>query len=74
MDPDTSLVMGLAIAVLSVPAMVSAMSDGRSPRAAAVALILGGGLMVYAVQAREGGYRIDEVPTAIYRVIAKFTG
>ena len=35
MDTDLILVIGLALAVLSIPSVVSAFSDGRAPRASA---------------------------------------
>ncbi len=74
MDPDTTLVVGMVLAVLSIPAIVSAFSDGRTPRVAAITLIAAGGMMVYAINAKEGGYRMKDVPNVIYRVIGDFAG
>ena len=45
MDYDLYLVIGLVIAVFSVPAVVLALSDNRTPRAAAIVLIVSGGLV-----------------------------
>ena len=72
MDPDLTLVVGLVIACFSVPAMVSAYSDGRSPRAPALVLLIGGGLVIYALTARPGGYRLDEIPEVFIGVVARF--
>lgn len=72
MDPDTSLVVGMVLIVLCLPSVVSALSEGRAPRAAAVVLVVGLGLMVYATQLRT--YSLDEVPDVFFRVIARFTG
>ncbi|WP_136440002.1 hypothetical protein [Pacificoceanicola onchidii] len=69
MDPDTTLVVGMVLAVLAIPAIVSAFSDGRAPRVAAMVAILAGGLMVYAIQQKEGGYRFGDLPSVVYRVI-----
>ena len=69
MDPDTSLVVGMALVALSIPAIMSALSDRRAPRAAAVTLVIAGGLVVYAVNAKPGGYRLQDVPDVLYSVI-----
>ena len=74
MDPDTSLVIGLALGVLSIPAIVSALSDSRTPRVATITLMIAGGLMVYAIEQKEGGYEMRDVPKVIYRVVGDFTG
>ncbi|MFZ5963393.1 hypothetical protein ACOXXX_10610 [Thalassococcus sp. BH17M4-6] len=74
MEPDLSLVIGLVVAVFAIPAMVSAISDGRPPRAASVAVLIAGGLIVYAINTKENGYRMDQIPGVIYRVIGQFTG
>ncbi|MFZ7092343.1 hypothetical protein [Primorskyibacter sp. 2E233] len=74
MDPDTTLVVGMVLAVLSIPAIVSALSDGRAPRAASITAIVAGGLMVYAINQKEGGYRIKDVPNVVYHVIGDFVG
>ena len=41
MDPDTVFVFGLVLGVLSIPAVVSAISDGRAPRAVEVSVWFG---------------------------------
>ncbi|KAA0917572.1 hypothetical protein [Aquicoccus porphyridii] len=74
MNYDLALTIGLLIGVFSIPAMVSALSDRRSPRVAAIVMIVAGGLVVYAVTQKPGGYRIDEIPDAIINVIARFIG
>lgn len=70
METDLALVIGLIILVLSAPAIISAISDGRAPRTAALALVIGGGLVIYALTQKPGGYAIDEVPEAFIKVIA----
>ncbi|WP_425098127.1 hypothetical protein [Tropicibacter sp. S64] len=69
MDPDTTLVVGMVLAVLAIPAIVSAFSEGRAPRVAAIVVIVAGGLMVYAIQKKEGGYRFGDLPNVVYHVI-----
>jgi len=72
MDPDTVFVMGLFVAVFSVPSMVSAWSDGHVPRLASIVAILGGIMMVWAHSQQIGGYSFDEIPDLIVKVIGKF--
>ena len=72
MDPDTVFVMGLFIAIFSVPSMVSAWSDGHVPRVASVVAILGGAMMVWAQSQKAGGYSFDEIPDLIVKVAGKF--
>ncbi len=71
METDLALVIGLIILVLSAPAIISAISDGRAPRTAAFALVIGGGLVVYALTQKPGGYALNEVPQAFIKVIAR---
>ncbi len=72
MDYDLLLVIGLVVAVFSVPAVVSALSENRTPRVAAIALIAGGALVAYAASEKPGGYSIDKVPNVVVNVIAKY--
>lgn len=69
MEPDLALVTGMGLAVLSLPAMVSAWADGRAPRVGALVLLAGGGLILWAARTQEGGYRLAEIPDVLYRVI-----
>lgn len=43
------LVVGLVLSVFAVPSVVSALSENRTPRIAALVVMLGGGLVVWAV-------------------------
>ena len=72
MEPDLMLVAGIVVCVFSVPAMVSAISDGRTPRVAAIAVLVGGGLVVAALNASPGGYALADVPRAFARVIGGY--
>ena len=72
MDHDLALVIGLVVAVFTIPALVSAFSDRRAPRAAAIALVVCGGLVAWAVTQKPGGYRVDEVPDVVVKVVARY--
>ena len=69
MSPDLYLVVGMVMAVLAIPAIIAAFADGRAPRIAAIVLIASGGLMVWAINQKEGGYSVRELPTVFYRVV-----
>ncbi|WP_319825088.1 hypothetical protein [Thalassovita sp.] len=72
MDPDTIFVVGLFLGIMSVPSMVSAWSEGNVPRVAAVVAILGGAMMVWAHSQQVGGYKFEEIPGLVVKVIGKF--
>ena len=71
MNPDTALVVGMVLAVLSIPAIVSAISDGRSPRVAAVVGMLGLGGIVFALQTNPLGYTWGDLPRVVYQELAR---
>lgn len=73
MDPDTALILGLVLGVFTLPAIISAFSDGRTPRAAIIVAVVAGGLLIYALNTKQGGYPLEEIPQVFFRVVAKFT-
>ncbi|MDQ2089787.1 hypothetical protein [Marimonas arenosa] len=72
MDSDLALVVGLVVAVFSVPAVISALSERRAPRVAAIVLIVGGGLVAWSVSQKPGGYTLGEIPDVIVRVVGRY--
>lgn len=72
MDTDLFLVIGVAVAILALPALIAAYSDSRPPRAAAILVMIGGGLIVFAVAKSSGGYAITDLPHALTRVIGRY--
>mgnify|MGYP001813842091 CR=1 FL=1 len=71
MEPDVMLVSGMGLIVLSLPAMLSAWADGRAPRVGALVFLGGGGLVLWALRAKEGGYRLSEIPDVFYGVVGQ---
>ena len=71
MTPDLFLVLGIVIAGFSIPSILSAITDGRAPRASALTILIAGGLVLYAIQTKEGGYTMAEIPDVFVRVIAR---
>ena len=72
MDTDLVLVLGLAIAALTFPAIVSAFSRGAPPRGATVAAAIGGAMIVVAVTQHPGGYRMQDIPKIVARVADRY--
>lgn len=71
MDTDLILVLGLLLATLSIPSMMSAISESRAPRGAVLALALGGLMIALAVLAHPGGYRVADIPDVFFGVMAR---
>lgn len=72
MTPDMYLVLGILVAGFSIPSILSAISDGRAPRASAITVLIAGGLILLAIQTQPGGYTLQEIPDVFVRVIAPF--
>lgn len=72
MDTDLNYVIGLLIAGFAIPSIVSAYSDSRPPRAGAIALMVGAGLVALAVINSPGTYSIRSTPDAFVRVVGHY--
>lgn len=72
MDPDLLFVVGCVVGVLTIPALLSAFSEGRPPRVAAIMVLIAGTLIVVAVTQRPGGYMMADIPDAFLRVISRY--
>ncbi len=72
MNSDIALVVGLCFVILSVPALISAFSAGQPLRRATAFVTLGGALITYAAVTSPLGYRAEDIPEVVLRVIAHF--
>ena len=72
MDADLLLVLGLILAGFSVPSVLSAITDGRAPRASAITILIAGGLVLYAIQSAPGTYTLENLPDVFVRVAARY--
>lgn len=66
------LVVGLVVGVFSIPSIMGAFADGRVPRAAAIAILVAGGLVVLAIDGKPGGYTLDAVPDVFVSVVSRY--
>lgn len=69
MDNDVFFVVGCIVTVFSIPAIISAFSDGRAPRAPAFVVLIGGLMIGYAMNQRPGAYSFETLPDVFVRVI-----
>lgn len=71
MGTDLALTLGLLISGFSIPSILSAISDGRAPRASMVTILMGGGLILFAMTNKPGGYEVAEVPDVFLSTIGR---
>ncbi|MFA7434356.1 MAG: hypothetical protein WCZ72_11685 [Gemmobacter sp.] len=71
MDSDFLLVIGVVLVALTIPAIISAFTDGRPPRAAALLITLASAAIVVAVWRKPSGYQLDEIPGVFVSVIGR---
>ncbi|KNX42648.1 hypothetical protein ROTO_07160 [Roseovarius tolerans] len=72
MDPDLAMAIGMVLAVFSLPAVLSAVSDRRAPRVAMFTILGAGGLILWALSNKPGGYSFSELPKLLIEVIARY--
>jgi hypothetical protein len=72
MDTDLLLIIGLVVTILAVPSVISAFSESRPPRAAAVLFLIGGTLIAVALTQGSTRYSMGDLPDVLARVIARY--
>ena len=72
MDPDLAMAIGMVLGVFSLPAVLSAVSDRRAPRVAMFTILGAGGLILWALSNKPGGYSFSELPKLLIEVIARY--
>lgn len=69
---DLLFVAGLVVGVMALPAMISAFSKSEPPRAAAIAAVIGGAMVLTAISLHPGGYRAQDIPAVFGRVLGHY--
>ena len=72
MDTDLLFVLGIVLGVLALPAVVSALLDGRAPRTPASLIVIGGLMIGYAVMQKPGVYGFDTIDDTLARTFARY--
>ncbi|QDC11692.1 hypothetical protein FHY55_17940 [Oceanicola sp. D3] len=70
MDPDVIFVIGMVVGLLAVPALIGAFSESRTPRAAAIMVLISAGLISVAVLRKPGGYSLSTAPDVFMNVVS----
>lgn len=71
-DPDLWFVLGIVLAIFCVPSLFSAWTDGRTPRASAITVLIAIGMIGYASYTNPSGYEFSEIPTVFSEVLARY--
>ncbi|HLQ19250.1 MAG TPA: hypothetical protein VK146_09735 [Tabrizicola sp.] len=71
-DTDLVLTIGIVLLVLSVPSLLAAWAESRTPRMGAILAIAAFGMILVALYEKPGGYAFNQVPGVIIDVIGRF--
>ena len=72
MDTDLYLTVGVVLAALTIPSLLSAWTEVRPPRIGAIMLIAAGALIVAALTQKPGGYTFAQATQAMASVVGRY--
>ncbi len=72
MDSDLILVVGIVAILMAIPTLLSAWVDGSVPRTGAIMVLVGGVLIVVALNQHGKTYTFADLPDVFLRVIGRF--
>jgi len=72
LDPDLFFVIGIVLIAFAIPAIISAFSESRAPRAAAILVMVGGGLLALAIYDKPGFYSFERIPDVFVKVVGQY--
>jgi len=70
-DTDLLMVIGIVLCGLAIPSLLAAFSESRPPRAGAIMVLIGGILIVVALNKATHTYTFAEIPDLFLRVIGR---
>jgi hypothetical protein len=71
-DPDLFLTIGVVLGVLTIPSLLSAWTDGRTPRFGAIMVFVAVIMVAVAANNKPTGYQISDVPTIMLNVVSRY--
>lgn len=71
-DPDLWFTIGVTLGILCVPSLFSAFTDGRTPRASAVTILIAVGMIGFASYSNPEGYDFAEIPSVFAEVFGLY--
>ncbi|MEZ5756002.1 MAG: hypothetical protein R3D90_15015 [Paracoccaceae bacterium] len=72
MDHDLLLILGLGLAILSIPSLLSALIDDRLPIVAGFGLAVGGALVVWGVLGGDTGLHPRALAHLFFEVLGRY--
>ena len=69
---DLYMVIGIVTLALAIPSAMSAWIDKRPPRISVALIVIGSGLIFYAVRKKPGGYGWADIPESFVTVIGHY--
>lgn len=72
MDTDLFLSIGIVLLLLTIPSWLSAWTEGRAPRLAALISLASAGLIVVSLTQKPGGYSFGEIPDTMMNVVGRY--
>lgn len=72
MDTDLFLTLGLLLAILTIPSLLSAWVEGRPPRVGTIMILAAAGLITAALTQKPGGYSFNDVPGVVVGVFGRY--
>lgn len=72
MDVDLIFVVGLVLAAFAIPSLVSAYSDRRWPKQAALMLLIAGGAVAFAMRENPDTYSVATIDDTILLVLGRY--
>ncbi|WP_395543015.1 hypothetical protein [Neotabrizicola sp. sgz301269] len=73
MDTDLLLTIGIILAILTLPSLLSAWTEGRPPRLGAIMLLAAAVLVTTALLKKPGGYAFADIPRVMMSVAGRYT-
>ncbi len=71
MDTDLVLTVGIVLLALSLPSLLSAWVEGRLSRLGTVLILVGSGMVGWAIYTQPKGYEFGEIPMIMLGVLSR---
>ena len=68
MDTDLALILGLILGGFSIIGILGAIAEGRGPRVSALTVLIAGGMVIYALTTKPGGYQMGQIPGIFFPI------
>lgn len=73
-DPDLIMIVGIVVAALSIPSIISAFSESRAPRLGIILIVTGAAMVAWSINAKPGEFSFEEIPDLFITVLGRYLG